>query len=212
MNDATLNPSDVRRASLIVVDQLGHRVNEDLPLLDAGDSMRDAESIIDRLFCMHCCAACAYSFDRRKALEWLERESDSMWLTPAEQAFLSTGAGDERLFRTQIEAMWALTWCLQIVAELQFDRACSDRFVHLLPDLKSEQPTDRFRTQVNLRPRDEVFQALDLAYCLHWSVRESRLTGKPIKHSVPPHVIEERRRALEWVLSTDNWDEISLDT
>ena len=111
----------------------------------------------------------------------------------------------------QIEGMWALCWCLGIVPELDFSKPCSNDFVKLLPDLKRNEPGDEFRKKAVLRDPREVVAQCDLAYCLHWGVIHAELSGKR-QRAIKSYMIIERRRALEWMVSDDPWDELSLDT
>ncbi len=58
----------------------------------------------------------------------------------------------------------------------------------------------------------EIAKALDLAYCLHWSIRDAEIHGREIPRVLSPNVIIQRRKALEWMFSEENWDEVTLDT
>ncbi len=66
--------------------------------------------------------------------------------------------------------------------------------------------------KARLRSDDQIVSAADLAYCLHWAIRQSELEGKRPPGKVPPYVVVERRRALEWLLSDEDWDDVPLDT
>jgi hypothetical protein len=54
--------------------------------------------------------------------------------------------------------------------------------------------------------------ACDAAYCLHWGINQAGLDGIEPNPGLSYVVIAERRRALEWILNKENWDEITLDT
>jgi hypothetical protein len=99
------------------------------------------------------------------------------------------------------------------VDELDFGRRCDDDFIAKLPNLKTGEPAAGFRRRARLREADEIGAELDLAYCLHWAVREASLAGNaPPPGMVPSYVVVERRRALEWLAGKDDWDATSLDT
>jgi hypothetical protein len=108
--------------------------------------------------------------------------------------------------------MWALAWAIGIARELNFSKECDSNFVLLLPNLKQNQTSADFRRKALLRSDDQIVLAADLAYCLHWAIRQSELQRKRPPGKVPPYVVVERRRALDWLLSDDEWDEVSLDT
>lgn len=204
----------IRKKSLEVACRLGYPVNESLPLLDRGVTcvVRSVDEIVDRLFAMNCAAACAYGFDRSKALAWFQRETKADLRTDAERRFLESKLASPHVFIWQIQGMWALAWSIQIVAEEDFTAPCRNDFVHLFPDLKKDQPSESFRTRANLRATDELVAALDLAYCLHWAVREAELKGRRPRGKIEPLTIAERRRALEWLFVSEPWEELSLDT
>ncbi|MBI3910551.1 MAG: DUF4272 domain-containing protein [Armatimonadetes bacterium] len=182
-----------------------------LPLLEGDLQPRGLEDVISRCLCLHAVAAVSFGFDRRRALDWLEREELVSQLTPLEAAFIH-GRGSAERFQVQVEALWALAWALAIVPRLDFGTVCSDDFVEMLPDLKAGAGGGSLRKQARLRPLIELVEALDLAYCLHWGIREAELRRKRAPGRVAPYVVEERRRALEWLLSDQEWDEVQLDT
>jgi hypothetical protein len=210
--DAAMStPEAIRKFSLETAKRLGFSVSESLPLLDPIDRSRSQVEIINRLLAMNCVAACAYGFDRNRALQWAMRESANESLTPKELRFLRGDPCDKTQFMLQIEGMWALGWCLNHVSELDFSAECSSSFVQILPDLKHDQASTAFRKSSSLRPLDAIVAQCDLAYCLHSGLVDRGLTAK-LKLGIQPFAIIERRRALEWAISDDPWDELSLDT
>jgi hypothetical protein len=157
-------------------------------------------------------AAASYGFDRAKALAWLRQEELETSLTNTELHFLEKGEGRPQLFQAQIEGMWALAWALGLVPQLDFWKDCDSRFVAQLPNLKISQSSAELRSKAKLRPTDDVVAACDLAYCLHWTIRQAEIEGKQPRTGLKPYVVVERRRALEWLLSSESWDSVSLDT
>jgi hypothetical protein len=202
----------IREQSLKAASRLGFEVNKTLPLLDEVLHTRTADEAVKRLMCLHATAACAYGFDRRKARTWLEQENAWRDLTASEQQFVEGGNGDPNRFKIQIEGMWTLAWALGIVPCLDFGKDCDNKFVMVLPNLKIGEKGDALRSRVKPRATNEIIAACDLAYCLHWAVTQAQLTGGKLPGKVQPYVIEERRHALEWLLSNDQWDEVPLDT
>jgi hypothetical protein len=81
-----------------------------------------------------------------------------------------------------------------------------------LPDLKGNASSADFQSNAKLRPDEEIAAACDLAYCIHWAVRQSHLKGVKMSGKVQPYVVVERRRALEWLLTDASWEEVALDT
>lgn len=204
--------NSIREQSLKTASRLGFTVNRSLPLLDDVQITRSADEVLERLLCLHATAASAYGLDRAKAKTWLKVEEIWQNLTAAERQFVENDRSDPTRFKAQIEGMWALAWALGIVPHLDFGHDCDGGFVMALPNLKIGQRSDTLRSKMKPRTVEEVVAACDLAYCLHWAVRQVKLTGGKPSGKVQPVVIEERRRALEWLLSDDAWDEVPLDT
>lgn len=202
----------IRVQSLEIARELDYPVNESLPLLDHPTIARSPDNIVDRLLAMLCVAACAYGFDNQKAADWLSRESKEDLLTDTERRYLTSKIGDRRSFMMQIEGMWALAWSINAVPTLDFGKPCAQDFVSRLPDLKGDKSSRPFRGDAELRPASEIVAACDLAYRLHWAIVDAQLTGRKIPGKVEAYVIVERRRALEWLLTDECWDDVSLDT
>jgi hypothetical protein len=124
----------------------------------------------------------------------------------------SKEAAGQSAFKMQIEGMWALVWAMGMVNNMNFGQECDDHFVLMLPNLKQSQSSAAFRAQADPRSLQHVISALDLAYCLHWGIREAELVGQQLPRNLKPVIVVERRRAFEWLLSKDEWDEVQLDT
>jgi hypothetical protein len=183
-----------------------------LPLLDEGLQLRSSQEIAERILAMNVVAAAAYGFDKTRAIAWLKQERLVNSLTEEEKLFVFEGGGQSDRFKLQIEGMWALAWAMGMVKELDFATDCDSRFAQMLPNLKQNASSAAFRQQIRPRPLEQTVAACDLAYCLHWAIRDTELTGKRALRNLKPYVVVERRRALEWALSTEDWDEVSLDT
>jgi hypothetical protein len=202
----------VRAESIQAAKKLGVEILPTLPLMDSGLEVRDKNEMASRLLAMHAVAASAYGFDRAKVTAWLNQEGLTDSLSKQEKQFAFEHTGESDRFKMQIEAIWALAWAMGIVKELNFAKDCDDRFVAQLPNLKQSQSSADFRKRINPRPLKEIVSACDLAYCLHWAIRQSEIDGKRLTGNLKPYVVIERRRALEWLLSKEEWDNVPLDT
>jgi hypothetical protein len=183
-----------------------------LPLLEDGLELRNQDDAISRMLCLTAIGAASYGFEKAKALAWLRQEELDATLVKGEMAFLQQGVGSPQVFQVQIEGLWALAWALSLVPTLNFWEDCDNRFATLLPNLKIRESSDEWRRRAHYRTPYEIIAACDLAYCLHWAVRQAEIDGKPSPAGLKPYVVIERRRALEWLLSSHAWDAISLDT
>jgi hypothetical protein len=202
----------IRNESIQVAKRLGVDVPPTLPLLDTGLETRNADQVVSRILAMNAVAAMAYGFDKAKAASWLNQEALNDSLSEQEKHFVFEGKGQPDRFKGQIEGMWALAWAMGIVSELNFSKDCDNGFATTLPNLKRSQSSAIFRKRIDPRPLEQVVAACDLAYCLHWAIRQAELGGKRPPANLKTYIVVERRRALEWLLSKDVWDEVSLDT
>lgn len=96
--------------------------------------------------------------------------------------------------------------------KLDFAKLCPDDLVTMLPNLRTADSSSSFRSRAQRRSIEELLAASDLAYCLHCALTNAVLRGEQPPGRVPGWVIIERRRALEWALSDEDWDEVPLDT
>lgn len=183
-----------------------------LPLLDSVERPRSAGEVVSRLFAAHVTAACAYGLDRTSALTWVRVEGLEKDLTPSERAFLFEKKGIAGRFQAQVEGMWVLAWSCGLISSIDMKQPCDDRFATMLPDLKVGQRSDAWRRKADMLPLHRLFCACDLAYALHWATRQAALEHRPCPLAISADLIAERRRALEWILGEDSWDEVTLDT
>ena len=116
------------------------------------------------------------------------------------------------LFQWQVQGIYILAWALGVLESIDLWKPCPDDLVLRLPDLKSLQATAELRRALALRPTTEIAAEADLAYCLHWAVRDARLNGRRTPADLEEIELVERRRALEWLLCDEDWYSISLDT
>jgi Domain of unknown function (DUF4272) len=205
--------AQIREHSRKQVERLGYRFNPNLPFLDPIEITRTIDETVGRILALYACVACSYGFSKEKALNWLEQERRIEFLSEAERLYLEDISEAKRnVIQWQVEGLWALTWGGGYHEELDFSRSCPDSFIDSFPDLKTNASSDVFAQQCKLRVKDEITEMLDLAYCLHWAIRDQSMTGKPTNKRVPGQVIEERRRGLEWLATNEDWDHLSLDT
>jgi len=204
----------IRERSLEAAKTLGYSTNADLPLMDELEQIRTVSEAADRLLSLYAVVACSYGFPKDKARKWLAREGLVDLLTPTERAYLEACSNSDldASNQWQVESLWALTWCVGCHANLDFSDSCSDNFVQLLPDIANDASTDSFRSGLQLRDKAEIASKTDLAYCLHWAVRDAEIKAQKIPGKVPGNVIVERRHALEWMIGQVPWDEVTLDT
>jgi hypothetical protein len=191
---------------------MGYPINESLPLLDAHQVVRNKDEVVDRLLAMFVLGAVAYGFDAKRAREWLGGNAKIVTLTPSEESFLKSGKGPTQAFRSQIEGLWALYWCCGLTERFVINIECPQDFVDELPDIRRDENAVNLRLRAKLIADTQIMQMADVAYCVHWAVVDCKIRKPREKIKFPEFAIRERRRALEWMLHSESWDEISLDT
>ncbi|MEM1356081.1 MAG: DUF4272 domain-containing protein [Planctomycetota bacterium] len=205
---------NIRRQSQNQAKAIGCVTNDHLPLLEWPLSPRVLNDIADRLFCVLSIVACSYGFPKPKAWSWLVREHLEPSLTPNEMAYLKAAPDQQpdTALQWRVEALWALAWCVGVHDTLDFTKTCSDSFVTMLPDLAQDESTERLRSRMARRDMTEILQSADLAYCLHWSVRDAQIKKRPVPSNLQAQILQQRRHTLDWVLGEEEWDKVSLDT
>jgi hypothetical protein len=203
---------ELRRQSLEAAQQLGYPPATVLPLSYDYLEPRPLPEIIDRFLCLGGIVAASFGLDRSEARKWFEREGLWLKLTPEERRFILHGSDDLDAFQVRTEALWALGWVLGVVHDLDFGAYNRDHFDADVPDEQSDELTATWRSTVRCRSFDEIAAACDLAYCLHWAIVEARIRKQETPGKVRGYVIWQRRHALEWVLSDEDWDDVPMDT
>lgn len=202
----------IRERSISKARRLGYPVNLNLPRLDSSIELRNEGEITTRMLCLNVVIACTCGFPRARGQDRLRSDGIYDKLTPGELLFLESGSGAIGELRQEVEGLWALAWAGSLVRQLDFYRYCGSNLVTVLPDLDANESNERFLSSFSLRKLSDVASACDLAYCLHWAVRQAVLDGTPPPGKAEPYVVLERRRALEWLIGDDPWDEVPLDT
>lgn len=205
-------PALIRQSSIKEARQLGIEIPSSLPHLDPDLRLRSTSSILDRILAMHAAVASAAGFETDRAISWLRKERLIEALASDERACLFEGNGKEALYPARVEAIWALAWVIGLAPTIRFDRSCDDNLVDLLPNLENAEASKSFRASIHIRSLEYVISACDLAYCLHWAIRDTQLRGLKPPNTLEPCTIIERRRALEWAIGESAWEDVQLDT
>jgi hypothetical protein len=184
-------------------------VNENLPLLETSLIIRPANEIINRALSLYAIVAVSFGFSAATAREWIQVEGLNDSLTNEEVEFLENGFDKEK-FQIQVECLYALSWILSFYSRIEWLETIPNDLVKMFPDLKSSANSSEFRKQSKLRQREEIIQALDTLYCLHWASKELALMKK--RSPIVKGNIELRRATIEWCVSSENWNEIDLST
>lgn len=206
------DPAVVRESSWRQVEQKGLRSNPDLPLLDQDISVRQSlEAVGSRLLCMYAMAAHAFGFPLDATRAWVDQEALGDSFSRSERAFLGGNQKYLLEMKIQIDSLYALAWGVSLVGGFSMHGRVPDNLVDCFPDARKSESSSPFRTRLALRPKEEMLPQLDAAYCFHWAWRDARLSRRRMRVNHEASV-EQRRKALEWIMSDEAWDDVPLDT
>lgn len=109
------------------------------------------------------------------------------------------------------ECLYTLMWCCETVSDLAY-ASIESELEPFLPLIPPKVEIQKFLQQLTVRNHIEIIKQADLHYCLHWLIRSN--LSDSLKPNFHPKidVIIERRKALEWLITKDHWDDITLDT
>lgn len=207
-----MNLKAIRDKSIKSALAIGIEVSSALPLLEDVIVIRDKNEILDRCLALFATIACSYGFDKIQAKEWLQKEGLDTSVPISELRFLSGEDKNKFFFQSQVEALNAFAWILGLIDTMDFEQVCDNNLVSLFPDIKNQQSSVAFKAKTNLISIEDIVEKCDLAYCLHWGIKNLKLENEKLPVNICAHVIVERRRAFEWVLSNESWDELGMDT
>ncbi|MEV4421082.1 DUF4272 domain-containing protein [Patulibacter sp. NPDC049589] len=220
-----LDPRAVRRRSLAELAHVGLApVPERVPtVLDAyAGRRRTAEDAVDRVRALMGVLHAVHGAKVLDVATSLKQRGLGPWLTPGERQFLTlliqhpereAEIQSHRIsIARRVEGLHALGWALGLLPDLLptgFSRVPPEVFAPVGPAAAAGAPTE-----LALRDQGELLARLDVLTCAHRAVQEHEVGGStgPLPRDVVPRAIAERRRALEWLLGTESWDEIEIDT
>jgi len=196
--------------------QLGYRTNPNLPLLSDAQPPRGQTEVVERVLVVGALLSGVLGDYPSDVLSrWLSQHR--LWdaATLRERGYFSGDPLNERDltdFRDHVESANALCWVLGRVSTLDFGTEVDDSLGALLPNIEAGEGPAQFIDAAQMRDNREVLAMCDLSYCLHWAIVDAHLNGREAPGQVEPCVVVYRRRALEWVLSRDDWDDVAMDT
>jgi hypothetical protein len=136
-------------------------------------------------------------------------------LTDAERDFIAQEAPSEQeitRFLWRYEAILVLQWVLGLQDALPFADAICD--VSAISRTAIERGTEGLRKQPAMRPAEEILDALDLHYRLHWATRQAILKKLAAPAGLNDGVLQERHHALNWLVRFEDreWDDVDTPT
>jgi hypothetical protein len=181
------------------------------------DVPRTAPEIARRALALHCVIAASHEVSKGDISKWLKDENLYEELSPWERGFMESPQNTERDI---IQATWrvegqvALLWAIKKIDRMDDPTGqCNTRpLVDAIPDLFTS--TSAFTDSADLRGEDEISDAYEEIYEIHWRLRDSKRKGAPLATHYDSGVVQERHYALNWITGYcgQEWDEITTDT
>lgn len=183
---------------------------------DAELELRPSRQIVQRAWVLWNVACYADATHQAEILG--DMDKNNLWneASPVEQEFLRNTTPDNsaRLeFKWCLESSWLLLWCLRKVCFLRWPTKLCD----------VQKMADVFAQLVHAggagacfwtRSKGSVLDTLDLTLRLHWAARDRWLAGSGSLDQQEAMVLEQRHKALNWVLDVfgEPWDSVPTHT
>lgn len=192
------------------------------PLIDNKEILPKADtSIVNRSLALFCVLAVAFEPEPTfkeavfEVSNWANANEITSSFSDAENVVFEeiTSEKIRDLFWGQQESLYAFGWALGWVAEIDSTDYLPDDFGNIFPDISKAELPSIFISKCRLRTLENLSRELDFYYCLHWWATEHRASPKERKRiPISTVAIKARRKSLEWILTPQLWDEVSLDT
>lgn len=204
----------LRTNSLHTAQQYGYPVNNSLPLLDDGSVMKNTDELKGRALCLNLIVASSFNVTiKSNSLQWLKDNHVDHFLSNLEMSFLKgISTVSIEYFKNQQECLYSLGWALGLCNEIRLDQYVPIDLALKFPDIRKSEMADKIDPDVKIRSVREILEMLDLYYCIDWAIKNELIISKRSPGKLPYIVIRERRKALEWIVSDNDWDDVSLDT
>lgn len=189
---------------------------EHLPTIEPASysRLRSRQEVVQRAFCLYAVTIAGQLNDPAKAMIELKRRRLMSALSPRERAFLTGPLRQNDCVQMgwRIEAAAPLLWHVGRVLELPRPDAPIGAGTPM--DLLDELSPEEVLTPMGERAIAEVLDEADLIYRYHWAARDARLKGRQPPAGLNLDVIQERHKALNWLIDYDRaeWDDVTTDT
>ncbi|WP_447640309.1 MULTISPECIES: DUF4272 domain-containing protein [Chitinophagaceae] len=211
-----LEKQEIKYNNESLIEKRGFRFNPWLPMIEE-PHIRTLDDIKGRMAVMNALINISFEAPIPVIKDWLEQYDLSKYLSNWEKEILEKtnkelSHRETNTLRWYLEALWAFMWATAMIDELDERKWCGDNMVELLPNLEQNEDNAKLEAITTLKPAKELYKMLDYYYRLHWYCVDERINGHEVKNT-NEGLIYERRKALEWLLNTENnWDDIEMGT
>lgn len=205
-----------KERSEALLTQRGIRVNHHLPVVPgvADTVLRDAEEIIERIYCLTVLAAKGEGVEK----QILDNKIAALGITGF--TTLETALYEKDVLTEQERAN--ITWRYEGINVLLWALGFSDNLVYPsvicdVPDIVDtviNESRPMFESRAVLRDTATILDELDMIYRMHWASVEARLHHQHPEGGLDASIVYERHYALNWLTNYQEqaWDEVTTDT
>lgn len=196
---------------------MGIPINHHLPTLENACTLRlkDIDEVINRIIAITIVSAKGSGAPDDTIDTFVEIYNAKELFSPDEKDFIENEDPDQDEYNTyswKIECNSVLLWAINLVPDLPFPHTISD--VETLYSLVLDSTKEDLLKRASYRDKNEILDALDILYRLHWAIVETRMNNDEFPIEISPGVVYERRYALNWLVNIldEEWDDISMNT
>jgi hypothetical protein len=191
--------------------------NPDALFVESGTTVRirTKDEVVDRAIALCYIEMKSEGADKMLLSDFAEKYNVGPKLTETEKDF---AANDHPSEQEMVDANWraesfhVLLWALGFIPSLDFPRALCNISADV--QLLFSRDEARFRDAANLRSKEEILDAADLALRLHWACVNARVKNGQPPAGIHPGIVYERHYALNWLIHYEDqdWDDVTTDT
>lgn len=176
---------------------------------------RSVEEVAIRSIILHAVAAVGYKVEPKPLVDWLKDQQIWDFVSPIEKDwFAAKRMTDEERSHLcwRVEAEWTLLWAISKVESLGLPtQTCNTTMLvdEIMPALGD--PIAEFIASSKLRSPGALLVEDDRAYNLHCYARQA-YKNNSFPDDLVYGVLVQRHYAFEWLNSSDDWDDVRLDT
>lgn len=182
-------------------------------------ALRPTEAVAERIMALFAVAVRAESLASKSPMasdEILQRLGlPESALSPTERKFIVDRMPTKKdivQFGWCYECAYTLAWAVGVIDKLPFPSATCD--VELIAQKLLKLGSGGMHAAAALRPAAELLDCLDLHQRLHWIVRQAQADKSTAPGELEAGVVQERHRALNWLLRFEgaDWDDVDTPT
>lgn len=192
----------------------GIPLHPSLPFAD-GVLNKSSIDIAQRIVGLYVMLGLARDADPDLLWNWMESNDFLSFLSDEEMRVLQQESFTEADINScswKQESIFVLCWYEGFEKKIIFptdECDLTDVLMRVPPEVSFELMLESFQP----RSESELIEELDFYYCVHAAIKHPELwKDEQLLGRIKVAAVEERRRALEWLVSTNDWDNVSLDT